>query len=117
AVGTRGGWCGKRAPLTGRQGGPARAHRYEISAADWDRTKHLRPGQRGQHGGVAEDNRRFINAVLWIARTGAAWEDLPERLGKGDSQWGGGGRGGRGGRVRPGRAGRAGAGPGGARLR
>src|SRR5262245_13109784 len=62
-------------------------HRYEISDADWDRIKHLLPGQPGQHGGVAEDNRRFINAVLWVARTGAAWEDLPERLGKGNSQW------------------------------
>ena len=62
-------------------------HRYEISDADWDRIKDLLPGQPGQHGGVAEDNRRFLNAVLWIARTGAAWEDLPERLGKGNSQW------------------------------
>jgi transposase len=61
--------------------------RHAISDADWDRIKHLLPGQPGQHGGVAEDNRRFIDAVLWIARTGAAWEDLPERLGKGNSQW------------------------------
>jgi transposase len=62
-------------------------HRYEIADADWDRIKGLLPGQPGQHGGVAEDNRRFLNAVLWIARTGAAWEDLPARLGKGNSQW------------------------------
>jgi transposase len=62
-------------------------HRHEISDADWDRIKALLPGQPGQHGGVAEDNRRFVNAVLWIARTGAAWEDLPERLGKPNSQW------------------------------
>ena len=62
-------------------------HRHAISDADWDRIKDLLPGQSGQHGGVAEDNRRFIDAVLWIARTGAAWEDLPERLGKGNTQW------------------------------
>ena len=61
--------------------------RHAISDADWDRIRHLLPGQPGQHGGVAEDNRRFIDAVLWVARTGAAWEDLPERLGKGNSQW------------------------------
>ena len=36
---------------------------------------------------MAADNRRFIDAVLWIARTGAAWADLPERLGHGNSQW------------------------------
>jgi transposase len=62
-------------------------HRYEISDADWNRIKGFLPGQRGQHGGVARDNRRFINAVLWVARTGAAWADLPERLGNPNSQW------------------------------
>ena len=61
--------------------------RHAISDADWDRVKHLLPGQPGQHGGVAEDNRRFLDAVLWIARTGAAWRDLPELLGNWNSQW------------------------------
>ena len=61
--------------------------RHAISDADWDRIKDLLPGQPGQHGGVARDNRRSIDAVLWIARTGAAWEDLPERFGKPNSAW------------------------------
>lgn len=61
--------------------------RHEISDAAWDRIKHLLPGQPGQHGGVAQDNRRFLNAILWIARTGAPWRDLPERLGNWNSQW------------------------------
>jgi transposase len=61
--------------------------RHEISDTDWERIKHLLPGQPGQHGGVAKDNRRFINAILWIARTGAPWRDLPERLGNWNSQW------------------------------
>jgi transposase len=62
-------------------------HRHAISDADFGRIEHLLPGRPGQHGGVARDNRRFIDAVLWIARTGAAWDDLPERLGVGNSQW------------------------------
>ena len=27
------------------------------------------------------DNRRFVNAVLWIMRTGAPWRDLPPDYG------------------------------------
>src|SRR5262249_11518224 len=61
--------------------------RHEISDADWDRIQGLLPGRPGQHGGVASDNRRFVNAVLWIARTGAPWRDLPERLGNWNSTW------------------------------
>jgi len=61
--------------------------RHAISDADWDRIKGLLPGQPGQHGGVAEDNRRFIDAVLYVARTGIPWEDLPERFGNWNSQW------------------------------
>src|SRR5690242_153572 len=63
------------------------AHRHAISDADWDRVRDLLPGRPGQHGGVAADNRRFLNAVLWIARTGAAWADLPDRLGNPNTQW------------------------------
>src|SRR5262249_15788994 len=69
-----------------RHGGPLMLHRHAISDADWDRIKHLLPGQPGQHGGVAKDNRRFIDAVLYIARTGIPWEDLPGRFGNWDSQ-------------------------------
>src|SRR5215207_8828478 len=61
--------------------------RHAISDADWDRITHLLPGQRGQHGGVAKDNRRFLDAVLYVARTGIPWEDLPARLGHWNSQW------------------------------
>ena len=32
-------------------------------------------------GGVAHDNRRFINAVFWILRTGSPWRDLPSEYG------------------------------------
>jgi transposase len=51
--------------------------RHDISDRTWEILKPLLPGQRGQWGGVAKDNRQFINAVFWILRTGAPWRDLP----------------------------------------
>ena len=59
--------------------------RYEITDEEWNRIKELLPGQPGDPGVTAKDNRLFINAVLWMARTGAPWEDLPERFGKANS--------------------------------
>ena len=59
--------------------------RHEISDDQWDRIQGLLPGQPGGHGRVAADNRRFLNAVLWIAKTGAPWRDLPERFGEWNS--------------------------------
>jgi transposase len=32
-------------------------------------------------GGTAEDNRLFVEAVLYRFRTGCPWRDLPERFG------------------------------------
>ena len=52
-------------------------HRYAISDADYSRIEHLLPGQTGKLGRNAKDNRLFVDAVLWIAHTGAPWPDLP----------------------------------------
>ena len=59
--------------------------RHEISDEQWAKIKHLLPGKAGDPGRTAEDNRLFVNAVLWIARTGAPWRDLPERFGEWNS--------------------------------
>ena len=62
-------------------------HRHAISDIDWDRIKDLLPGQAGQHGGIAKDNRLFIDAVLWIGKTGSPWRDIPERFGDWNTVW------------------------------
>ena len=56
--------------------------RHDISDAAWALLEPHLPGQSGQWGGVAKDNRLFINAVFWILRTGAPWRDLPPEYGK-----------------------------------
>jgi len=56
--------------------------RHDIPDKQWALLSPHLPGQKGQRGGVAEDNRRFINAVFWILRTGAPWRDLPPEYGK-----------------------------------
>ena len=44
--------------------------RHDISDKVWGLLEPLLPGRRGSWGGVAIDNRRFINAIIWILRTG-----------------------------------------------
>ena len=61
--------------------------RHEIADDQWNRIKDLLPGKDGDPGVTAQDNRLFLNAVLWIGRTGAPWPDLPERFGKYNSVW------------------------------
>ena len=59
--------------------------RHEISDDQWSRIEHLLPGRPGTHGGVAKDNRGFLNAVWYVAKTGIPWRDLPDRFGKWDT--------------------------------
>jgi transposase len=59
--------------------------RHEIKEEDWDRIKDLLPGKPGDPGVTAQDNRLFVDAILWIAKTGAPWRDLPERFGNWNS--------------------------------
>ena len=56
--------------------------RHDISDEKWALIKDMLPGQRGQWGGIANDNRLFVNAVFWVLRTGAQWRDLPPDFGK-----------------------------------
>jgi transposase len=58
------------------------AHRrHDISDEVWTLLEPHLPGRKGAWGGRAKDNKRFINAVFWILRTGAPWRDLPPDYG------------------------------------
>ena len=58
------------------------AHRrHDMIDAVWERLRPHLPGGEGKRGRPAHDNRRFIDAVCWILRTGAPWRDLPPDYG------------------------------------
>ena len=50
-----------------------------------ERIAPLVPGKVGDPGRSGANNRRFVEAVLWIARVGAPWRDLPEGYGNWNS--------------------------------
>jgi transposase len=61
--------------------------RHAIDDGQWERIQHLLPGRPGTPGRPAQDNRLFVDAVLWIGKTGAPWRDLPERFGDWNKTW------------------------------
>lgn len=59
--------------------------RRYLSDVQWLRIERLLPGKAGDPGTTADDNRLFVDAVLWIVRTGAPWRDLPSEIAKWNS--------------------------------
>jgi len=59
--------------------------RYELTDEQWEAIESLLPGREGDPGVHGADNRLFVNAIIWVARTGAPWRDLPERFGEWNS--------------------------------
>src|SRR5262245_13057747 len=59
--------------------------RFVLTDAQWAKMEPLCLGKPGDPGRSGEDNRRFVEAVLWIARTGSPWRDLPPSLGNWNS--------------------------------
>ena len=53
--------------------------RYEMTDEQWEQIKDLIP--KARTGRPPKDNRLMFNAMLWMARSGAGWGDLPERYG------------------------------------
>jgi len=47
----------------------------------WEQIQPFVPGGRKGKRGPRSDGRRFVNALLWLARSGARWRDLPDRFG------------------------------------
>jgi transposase len=56
--------------------------RQQLTDQQWERLRPLLPPQKPKTGRPAHDHRRMLEAILWLARTGAPWRDLPRELGR-----------------------------------
>lgn len=52
-----------------------------LTDAQWARIEPHCLGKPTDPGRSGRNNRLFMEAVLWIVRTGSPWRDLPERFG------------------------------------
>lgn len=48
----------------------------------WDIICDSLPGKQGDRGRSGEDNRRFVESVIWVGRNGGRWRSLPSEYGK-----------------------------------
>tara|TARA_B100000315_G_scaffold243457_1_gene266857 strand:+ start:208 stop:408 length:201 start_codon:yes stop_codon:yes gene_type:complete len=53
--------------------------RFDLSDAEWSMIASLLPNK--PRGVPRVDDRRVVNGIFWVLRTGSPWRDLPERYG------------------------------------
>ena len=53
--------------------------RYELSEHEWTKIKPMLPNK--PRGVPRVDDRRILNGIFWVLRTGAPWRDLPDDYG------------------------------------
>lgn len=60
----------------------SRRPRLLLSSAQWRRIEPYIKGRDHDPGVTGRNNRRFVEGVLWILRTGSPWRDLPGYFGR-----------------------------------
>jgi hypothetical protein len=59
---------------------PEEAH---LTDEQWASVRPLLPPQRGEEvGRPPHDHREVLGGILWVARTGSSWREMPEEYGK-----------------------------------
>ena len=53
----------------------------ELTDAQWAALEPLLPPQRPATGRPNNDHRQVVEAMVWLARTGSPWRDLPAQYG------------------------------------
>ena len=58
---------------------PEEAH---LTDEQWALVRPLLPPQKGGIGRPPNDHRIVLGGILWVARTGSSWREMPEEYGK-----------------------------------
>ena len=59
-----------------------------LTDKQWEVVSELLPRQNLERGGRPRANdRKTLNAILWVLRTGAQWKELPRRYGSYVTAW------------------------------
>ena len=53
--------------------------RYELSDTEWGAIRVMLPNK--SRGVARVDDRRVLNGIFWVLRSGAPWRDLPDDYG------------------------------------
>ena len=60
------------------------SRRYELTDQEWEQIALLLPPENtGKPGRPSKDNRLMLNAMIWLARSGAAWRTFRNDMGLG----------------------------------
>jgi transposase len=60
-----------------------------LTDAQWEKIRPLLPKwpKRPKGGRPPKDNRKVLEGILWILRSGARWQDLPEEFPSPSACW------------------------------
>src|SRR5215208_742332 len=53
----------------------------KLTDAEWERLYPLLPSQRARLGRPPNDHREVLGGILWVARSGSSWREMPEEYG------------------------------------
>jgi transposase len=56
-----------------------------LNDSQWNKIKDILPGKQSDPGRTGSDNRRFVEAIMWVGRNGARWRALPAHYGNWNS--------------------------------
>ena len=79
-------------PASSRHGRPLKAaaippEEAHLTDEQWELVRPLLRPQRGEIGRPPNDHRTVLGGILWVARTGSSWREMPEEYGKWESAY------------------------------